>query len=94
MYRETHTEAAEFLGVTYRHLLYMLAEFVKRGYLKKTKQGYLIQDVSALRRTAEGRQSKPDAANASKKIKKNHNIDKSNGRLYNAGKKDRTEGRV
>lgn len=35
MYREKHTEVSEFLGVTYRHLLYVLADFVKRGYLKK-----------------------------------------------------------
>ncbi len=53
MYREKHTEAAEFLGVTYRHLLYVLADFVKRGYLKKNKQGYYIQDLSALRKIAE-----------------------------------------
>ena len=49
IYREKHTEVSEFLGVTYRHLLYVLADFVKRGYLKKTKQGYYIQDLDALR---------------------------------------------
>lgn len=54
MYREKHTEAADFLGVTYRHLLYVLADFVKCGYLKKTEQGYLIQDLTALRNIAEG----------------------------------------
>lgn len=54
MYREKHTEAADFLGVTYRHLLYVLANFVKRGYLKKTKQGYYIQNQIALRKIAEG----------------------------------------
>ncbi len=53
LYRERHTEAAEFLGVTYRHLLYVLAGFVKRGYLKKTECGYYIQDVNALRKIAE-----------------------------------------
>ena len=56
MYREKHTEAAEFLGVTYRHLLYVLAHFVKQGYLKKTKQGYYIQDLFTLRKIAEGNQ--------------------------------------
>lgn len=54
LYRERHTEAAEFLGVTYRHLLYVLADFVRCGFLKKTEQGYLILDVDALRRIAEG----------------------------------------
>lgn len=54
MYRERHTEAADFLGVTYRHLLYVLADFVKCGYLKKTEQGYYIQDLAALRKIAEG----------------------------------------
>ncbi len=54
MYREKHTEVADFLGVTYRHLLYVLANFVKRGYLKKTEQGYYIQDPITLRKIAEG----------------------------------------
>lgn len=48
IYRERHTEAAEYLGVTYRHLLYVLAEFVKRGILKKTAQGYQILDFHVL----------------------------------------------
>lgn len=54
MYREVHTEASEFLGVTYRHLLYVLADFVKHGIMKKTEQGYYIQDLNALRKIAEG----------------------------------------
>lgn len=54
LYRERHTEVSEFLGVTYRHLLYVLADFVKRGFLKKTKQGYYIQNFNALRKIAEG----------------------------------------
>ncbi|MEG1094997.1 MAG: helix-turn-helix domain-containing protein, partial [Lactococcus sp.] len=48
LYREKHTEVAEFLGVTYRHLLYVLADFVKRGLLQKTKQGYFIKDMNSL----------------------------------------------
>ncbi|MCD7717201.1 MAG: transcriptional regulator YeiL [Lachnospiraceae bacterium] len=55
IYREKHTEAAEFLGVTYRHLLYVLADFVKRGILKRTAQGYYIQDLATLRNISEGR---------------------------------------
>lgn len=53
-YREKHTEAAEFLGVTYRHLLYVLAGFVKSGYLKKTEKGYYIQDLKTLSKIAGG----------------------------------------
>lgn len=51
-YREKHTEVAEFLGVTYRHLLYVLADFVKRGLLTKTERGYYVADLEGLRRAA------------------------------------------
>ena len=47
-YREPHTEVAEFLGVTYRHLLYVLAQFVENGLLKKTKRGYRIVDLERM----------------------------------------------
>lgn len=53
IYREKHSEAAEFLGVTYRHLLYVLADFVKRGILKKTKQGYCIMNCDILKEIAD-----------------------------------------
>lgn len=52
-YRERHTEAAEYLGVTYRHLLYVLADFVKKGLVKKTPQGYHIENQAVLREIAE-----------------------------------------
>ncbi len=52
-YREPHTEVAEFLGVTYRHLLYVIAEFVKEGILKKTKLGYFVPDEEKLRQLME-----------------------------------------
>jgi len=52
-YREKHTESAEYLGVTYRHLLYVLADFVKKGFLQKTKQGYYISNIDALRNLSE-----------------------------------------
>ena len=48
-YREPHTEVAEFLGVTYRHLLYVLAGFVQEGILQKTNQGYFITDEEKLK---------------------------------------------
>ncbi|MFF2910746.1 transcriptional regulator YeiL [Paenibacillus sp. NPDC057934] len=47
-YRERHTEVSEFLGVTYRHLLYVISNFVKKGILVKTEQGYVIKDKAAL----------------------------------------------
>ncbi len=50
IYREKHTEVAEYLGVTYRHLLYVLAKFVKSGILAKSEQGYVIKNKSALRK--------------------------------------------
>lgn len=49
IYREQHTEVAEYLGVTYRHLLYVISEFVQNGLLVKTNSGYLITDIKALR---------------------------------------------
>lgn len=52
-YREPHTEVAEFLGVTYRHLLYVLAQFVKDGILEKTKHGYFVPDEEKLIRLME-----------------------------------------
>lgn len=49
MYREKHTEAAAYLGVSYRHLLYVLSGFVQEGLLEKTPQGYRIADPEGLR---------------------------------------------
>ncbi|MFA0815725.1 MAG: transcriptional regulator YeiL [Anaerofustis sp.] len=42
IYREKHTETAEYLGVSYRHLLYTFKEFLDDGFLVKAKQGYLV----------------------------------------------------
>lgn len=53
-YREKHTEVAEYMGVAYRHLLYVIAGFVKSGLLQKTEKGYFIADETALRRIADG----------------------------------------
>lgn len=51
-YREPHTEVADFLGVTYRHLLYVLAGFVQEGILQKTNRGYFLADEKKLREYA------------------------------------------
>jgi hypothetical protein len=48
VYCEKHTETAEFLGVSYRHLLYTLQQFVKEQFITKQKGGYLI-DYEKLR---------------------------------------------
>ncbi|MGK0605763.1 transcriptional regulator YeiL [Enterococcus gilvus] len=47
-YCEQHTQVAEYLGVSYRHLLFVIAQFVEEGYLEKIEKGYLIQDIEAL----------------------------------------------
>ena len=47
-YKEMHGNAAEYLGVSYRHLLYVLAEFVQKGYLEKTNKGYQVTNKKAL----------------------------------------------
>ena len=52
-YRERHTETAAYLGVSYRHLLYVLAEFVSEGVLEKTKSGYHIIHPDVLQAWAE-----------------------------------------
>ena len=50
--REKHVSTAEYLGVSYRHLLYVLADFSKRGYIKKENGGYRITGREALLRLA------------------------------------------
>jgi CRP-like cAMP-binding protein len=52
IYSEKHTEAAEYLAVTYRHLLYVIADFVKKGILEKTTSGYRIVDHETLNQLA------------------------------------------
>jgi CRP-like cAMP-binding protein len=44
LYLEKHAEAAEYLGVTYRHLLYTLAQLRDEGILIRDKKGYRILD--------------------------------------------------
>lgn len=53
VYREPRQEAAEHLGVTYRHLLYVLSDFLEKGYLKKEGKAFQITDRAALERLAE-----------------------------------------
>ncbi|GLC32522.1 transcriptional regulator YeiL [Clostridium omnivorum] len=52
IYSEKHTETAEYLAVTYRHLLFVIANFIKKGILKKITNGYKILDHDALNHLA------------------------------------------
>lgn len=48
LYQEKHTQAAEYMGVSYRHLLYVMAQFTRDGLLEKQKSGYVIKDRPAV----------------------------------------------
>ncbi|MDZ5606543.1 transcriptional regulator YeiL [Bacillus pseudomycoides] len=52
-YLEKHTEASEYLNISYRHLLYVLKQFCHRNLLKKEGRIYLIQDKKKLQKLAE-----------------------------------------
>lgn len=47
-YREKHAEVAEFLGVSERHLMYVLSDFVNKGILSRQTHGYRIRDIARL----------------------------------------------
>lgn len=47
-YLEKHTEAAEYLNVSYRHLLYTLQAFINEGLLEKDGRSYLIKNREGL----------------------------------------------
>lgn len=55
-YRERNVDAAEYLGVSYRHLQQTLSDFVCRGYLEKQGRSYTLRDVAALRQLADAMQ--------------------------------------
>ncbi|WP_186578674.1 transcriptional regulator YeiL [Aquibacillus kalidii] len=48
MYKEKHITVCEFLGVSYRHLLHVLAQFCEKGYLTKQGRAYYIQNHDIL----------------------------------------------
>lgn len=43
VYKEKHVTVCDFLGVSYRHLLHMLAQFCDKGYLQKEGRHYRIR---------------------------------------------------
>ncbi|ENQ3111625.1 transcriptional regulator YeiL [Bacillus cereus] len=52
-YTEKHTEASEYLNVSYRHLLYVLNQSCQQNYLKKDGRTYYIQDRNLLEKLAD-----------------------------------------
>ncbi len=52
VYNEKHSQVAEYMGVSYRHLLYVLAKFTRDGVLVKCKGGYEIVDRLKLEQIA------------------------------------------
>ncbi len=42
LYAQKHTETAEYLGVSYRHLLHTLSQFRDQGYVAKVRGGYRV----------------------------------------------------
>ncbi|HJF34354.1 MAG TPA: transcriptional regulator YeiL [Sporosarcina psychrophila] len=51
-YKEKHTEICEYLGVSYRHLLYVLAQLCEAGIIEKESRGYTIRDKERLQKLA------------------------------------------
>lgn len=49
IYKEKHTQAAEYMGVSYRHLLYVIAQLTREGILEKNKLGYEIKSYDKLK---------------------------------------------
>ena len=47
-YCGTMTQISEATGISYRHMLRVMASFCRDGILKKTPQGYLLTDLAAL----------------------------------------------
>lgn len=43
IYKEKHVTVCDFLGVSYRHLLHVFAQFCDKGYLKKEGRHFRIQ---------------------------------------------------
>lgn len=53
IYKEKHVTVCDFLGVSYRHLLHVLAQFCDKGYLQKDGRHYRIRQYSPLHDLAE-----------------------------------------
>lgn len=53
VYKEKHVTVCNYLGVSYRHLLYVLAQFCNKGYLQREGHTYRIQQYDPLYELAE-----------------------------------------
>ena len=53
IYKEKHVTVCEFLGVSYRHLMHVLAQFCQKGYLHKEGRQYRIKQYNSLYELAE-----------------------------------------
>lgn len=53
LYKEKHITVCDFLGVSYRHLLHVLAQFCDKGFLKKEGHAYRIINKSAIKALAD-----------------------------------------
>lgn len=51
-YKEKHTEVCEYLGVSYRHLLHVLAQLCDANIIEKQSRGYMIRDKQRLQELA------------------------------------------
>ena len=52
IYKEKHVLVADYLGVSYRHLLFTLAQFCDDGLLEKSGRQYVITNKSKLQQLA------------------------------------------
>ena len=48
IYTGSLTEAADYLGVSYRHLLYVLSQLVYEGLIRKENGIYQLYDIDSL----------------------------------------------
>lgn len=53
VYKEKHVTVCDFLGVSYRHLLHVLAQFCDKGYLQKEGNRFCIKQYDRLYELAE-----------------------------------------
>ncbi|SFL72054.1 cAMP-binding domain of CRP or a regulatory subunit of cAMP-dependent protein kinases [Gracilibacillus orientalis] len=53
IYKEGHVTVCDYLGVSYRHLLHVLAQFCDKGYLQKQGRNYQIKQYHSLHELAE-----------------------------------------
>ncbi|QGH36762.1 transcriptional regulator YeiL [Gracilibacillus salitolerans] len=53
VYKERHVTVCDYLGVSYRHLLHVLAQFCDKGYIQKEGRNYQIKQYHSLHEFAE-----------------------------------------